>query len=225
MRSLGGWVLAACTLSFACGGVLEDRCVDADRDGFGVACERGPDCDDSASSCTTRCGDEDVDGTPDCRDLCLDRDDDDHGITRPAAEIVGDGSFAVLDCTTDGAAPCALDTACVANDVDDTNAACTDGALPPLVTCSENDPCDVNLDGLVDGTPTRCIVGVDPDFPGGSESACSMETPCLFGPWSNQQCGTEGTGWHQASGTCGSNQGSRMKRCVRIHLQPRDPCS
>ena len=212
---------------WACGHVDEEApsCLDGDGDGFGAACAAGPDCDDAASSCTTKCGDEDADGVPDCRDRCLDRDQDDHGATRPSSEIVGDGSTAVLDCTTDGSTPCRLDGPCLAADVDDADARCTDGAPPAVVTCLEASPCDGDSDGSPDGTPVRCRAGIDSDYPGGGIIVCKPESPCVFGPWSNTQCGTGGTGWHvNAVGTCGTGQGGGVKRCVSVEVQPPDPC-
>lgn len=208
----------------ACGGVDPPICIDSDGDGFGAECATGPDCDDAASSCTTKCGDEDGDGIPGCRDRCTDHDRDHYGTTRPPLEVIGDGAIAVLDCTADGSTPCVLESACIAEDRDDADPLCTDGATPDRVLCLESSLCDGDNDGLADGTPILCMLGIDSDFPGGGLANCSATSPCIFGPWSNSQCGTGGTGWHVSAGSCGTGQGSRMKRCVSIELQPADPC-
>lgn len=201
------------------------NCEDRDHDGFGVGCVRGIDCADNASSCTTSCGDLDDDGFPDCRDMCADADQDNYGVARGSTDVVGAGSVPVLDCTTNGVAPCSIDAACIAPDQDDTDPACTDGAPPFPFLCAENDLCDGNGDGLPDGTLIRCMVGVDSDLPGGGISDCvPTNRPCLFGPWSNSQCGTVGTGWHIQGGSCGTGQGGGLKRCTQVEVLPPDPC-
>jgi hypothetical protein len=52
------------------------NCTDADGDGWCVT----TDCNDAAASCTNNCAaDVDADGTPDCRDGCIDTDHDGYG--------------------------------------------------------------------------------------------------------------------------------------------------
>jgi len=73
----------------------------------GYVAEPG-DCDDDAPFCGVDCGvDEDGDGIPDCRDLCLDADGDGYG----AATVAGDECLG-RDCD-DAVASCAVDCTAV----------------------------------------------------------------------------------------------------------------
>jgi hypothetical protein len=100
----------------------EPGCVDSDRDSFCTS----DDCDDAASSCNlaaTCDADGDNDFTPDCRDLCLDGDDDQHGEAHERA-IPGPGFIAVEDCT-DGYYSCnAEPELCLGPDCDDATPFC-----------------------------------------------------------------------------------------------------
>src|SRR3989344_3523652 len=78
-------------------------------------------------------------------------------------------------------------------------------------TCSENNNCP--------GTVISCNYWA-PDAPGGN-LANSPSKPVSFGPWSNIQCGTSGTGWHQGGiSSCSTGQGSTNARCTRVVMDP-----
>src|SRR3989344_754388 len=78
-------------------------------------------------------------------------------------------------------------------------------------TCSENNNCP--------GTVLSCNYWA-PDAPGGN-LANSPSKPVSFGPWSNIQCGTSGTGWHQGGiSSCSTGQGSTNAKCTSVVLQP-----
>ena len=101
------------------GGPLPEEERDVDGDGF-VACSPtvaiddwptgpirgGRDCNDLASSCTTDCDDDDLDGHMDCIDLCFDVDYDDFGVSQERV-IVGVWADPVGDCSIAGK-PCEL---------------------------------------------------------------------------------------------------------------------
>lgn len=178
-----------------------DRCADTDKDGYGVdtsgsvvgigaipigacttaagaACDvgpacLGPDCDDSASTCTATCSDGDGDGRFDCRDDCLDGDKDNYGV---------DNSAATAGCTTNGVTPCDVGPSCNGPDCDDTADSCT-------TTCSDSgsdgrfdcrDAClDVDGDGYgLDNTSATIGAGA------AAVGSCTTDgsAPCNIGP-------------------------------------------
>ena len=93
---------------------------DEDKDNDGVSMNQG-DCNDSASSCTNDCTDNDGDGIADCLDGCIDVDGDDYGVDTDNM-IIGTGRIPVGACTTDGLTACILsDAQCIAPDCDDSN--------------------------------------------------------------------------------------------------------
>ncbi len=163
-----------------------DRCSDTDTDGYGddesgtivgggpipvggcttdgsTPCDVGPaclggDCNDAATSCTTDCSDGDGDGTAECLDQCIDADGDGYGSDN-AGSVVGAGSVAVEDCTTDGASACVLTAPCLGEDCDDGDAGINPGADDS--DCDgDDDDCDGTADDDYVETPTSCGVGV-----------------------------------------------------------------
>lgn len=96
-------------------------CNDVDNDNFCV----GVDCDDTASSCALDCvTNVDADVTPDCRDICIDRDLDAYGVANDNSTY-GNSVIIVSNCTIDGATPCTLGAACSAADCNDNASSCT----------------------------------------------------------------------------------------------------
>src|SRR3989344_6038569 len=89
---------------------------------------------------------------------------------------------------------------------------CTAGRLAVYgLTCLTNNNCP--------GTVLSCNYWA-PDAPGGN-LANSPSKPVSFGPWSNIQCGTSGTGWHQGGiSSCSTGQGSTNAKCTSVVLQP-----
>src|SRR3989344_4272861 len=89
---------------------------------------------------------------------------------------------------------------------------CTAGRLAVYgLTCLTNNNCA--------GTVISCNYWA-PDAPGGN-LANSPSKPVSFGPWSNIQCGTSGTGWHQGGiSSCSTGQGSTNAKCTSVVLQP-----
>ena len=180
-----------------------DRCFDVDKDGFGMdfsgmvigigaipigACTTaaglpcdvgpaclGPDCDDTASTCTSTCADGDGDSRFDCRDACLDADKDVYGV---------DNSAATAGCTTDGVTPCDVGPTCNGPDCDDAADSCT-------TTCSDSegdarfDCRDACLDGDGDGygiDNTGATIGVGSNTVGActadGSTACDIGDAC-----------------------------------------------
>jgi len=89
---------------------------------------------------------------------------------------------------------------------------CTVGRLAVSgLTCFENDNCA--------GTVLSCNYSA-PDAPGGN-LANSPSKPVSFGSWSNSQCGTAGTGWHQGGiSSCSTGQGSTNAKCTSVVVNP-----
>ncbi|MFC1611103.1 hypothetical protein ACFL6C_09095 [Myxococcota bacterium] len=149
----------ACRSENACiGSVCALGPVDKDDDSDGLvdsACPGGRDCDDTSGSCTAVCDDADFDSVWDCKDPCIDADDDGYG---------EDGGGGV----------------CSGPDCDDTSSSCTavcdDADLDSVWDCS--DPCiDGDSDGYgVDG-PTGTCSGPDCDDSDERENPGNAEGP------------------------------------------------
>ncbi len=87
---------------------------------------------------------------------------------------------------------------------------CTVGALAVSgLTCLENDNCA--------GTVISCNYNA-PD--GSGTLANGPSYPVTFGSWSNSQCGTSGTGWHQPVSSCGTGAGSTNNKCTSVVVNP-----
>lgn len=124
---------------------------------FGDAACAAVDLDDAASSCTDNLSDNDIDGAPDCVDLCLDLDGDGETVD-PSTHTIGSGSIPVADCTTDGVTPCTFGgPGCTPGaDCDDdpvTGPTCTSGCITYRR--------DADGDGFSDWSVTRaaCTLG------------------------------------------------------------------
>ena len=88
---------------------------------------------------------------------------------------------------------------------------CTVGRLAVSgLTCLENDNCA--------GTVLSCNYSA-PD--GSGTLANSLSKPVSFGSWSNSQCSTAGTGWHQGGiSSCSTGQGSTNAKCTSVVVDP-----
>jgi hypothetical protein len=78
------------------------------------------------------------------------------------------------------------------------------------------------------GTPFACALRGDDADQNGGDIALSGTSEMngreiLFGEWANTQCGTSGSGWHVAWGSCGTNQGTRHKRCASVIVYNPNP--
>lgn len=68
--------------------------------------------------------------------------------------------------------------------------------------CLENEYCE--------GTPLLCA-SLAPDS--AATVPNSESNPIVFGSWSNSECGTSGSGWHNKHSSCHANRGNRYAKC------------
>ncbi len=172
-------------------------CADGDGDGWWAECNRytppitGPDCAANASTCTNNCSaDADVDAIPDCRDGCVDRDQDTWGLPGYAGVCSGAGCTSACaggspDCN-DTASTCTSAASCTPDLDGDTIEDCRDGCVD-LDQDSWGAP---GYAGTCMGTAcTSGCVGGSPD--------CNDGAP---GCWMNCEWDADGDGWCRDDG-------------------------
>ncbi len=195
-------------------------CTDSDGDSY---CASDTDCDDAAPTCTADCStDLDHDGTPDCKDTCIDVDGDGFGAAGGGGHTcLDDCDDTVASCTTNCWADVDADTipdcrdSCIDVDGDGFGAA-GGGGHTCLDDCDDNAPrCWTNSNP---DPAHRCSTDTDGD----TFADCLDTCPTLANP---NQADADGDGTGDACDPCTDTDGDGLgDRGFPANTCPVDNC-